>query len=182
MPAATQRLADRDQDALRASLPPAKTRRWVPRQKAAVVTAVRNGILTLDEARARYRLTEEEFLSWQESLDQDGLDGLRTTRLAERRKALRRAVDEAGTINLSTGQIDCSIKDIGAHGARLELRASVSLPPTFQLRCERNGRASWVSVIWRRGKSIGVRFEASLAAPTEFRSTIGDWLLGGDGS
>ncbi|MBO0663067.1 DUF1153 domain-containing protein [Jiella sp. MQZ9-1] len=71
-----------------ADLPPINTRRWVIRRKAEVVAAVRGGLLSLDEACSRYTLTVEEFLSWQISIDQHGLAGLRTTQLQEyRRKA-----------------------------------------------------------------------------------------------
>lgn len=160
------------------SLLPAQTARWVPRQKAAVVAAVRGGALTLQEARKRYRLTEEEFLSWQESLDRDGLDGLRSSMVAERRRTPRRVVEEASTVLLSAGQVDCVIKDIGAQGARLEFAAPITIPRTFELKCERSGRSSWVSVIWQRGKSIAVRFETPLSGRTETKSAIGDWLLG----
>jgi hypothetical protein len=61
-------------------LPPRETERWVIRRKAEVVAAVRGGLLTLDEACERYRLTNEEFLGWQKSIDSHGLAGLRTTR------------------------------------------------------------------------------------------------------
>ena len=47
-----------------ADLPPTNTRRWVIRRKAEVVAAVRGGLLSLDEACQRYKLTTEEFLSW----------------------------------------------------------------------------------------------------------------------
>ena len=50
-------------------LPPAETERWVIRRKAEVVAAVRGGLLTLDDACERYRLTNEEFLGWQASID-----------------------------------------------------------------------------------------------------------------
>jgi len=66
-------------------LPPANTQRWVIRRKAEVVAAVRGGLLSLDEACERYCLTNEEFLSWQQSLDRHGLPGLRTTQLREYR-------------------------------------------------------------------------------------------------
>ena len=46
-------------------LPPPTTKRWVIRRKAEVVAAVRGGLLSLEEACARYTLTVEEFLSWQ---------------------------------------------------------------------------------------------------------------------
>jgi len=68
-----------------ADLPPKDTKRWVIRRKAEVVAAVRGGLLTLDEACERYRLTNEEFLGWQKSIDQHGLAGLRTTRIQQYR-------------------------------------------------------------------------------------------------
>ena len=49
------------------------------------VAAVRGGLLTLDDACERYRLTNEEFLGWQASIDRHGLAGLRTTRLQQYR-------------------------------------------------------------------------------------------------
>ena len=68
-----------------ADLPPPNTQRWVIRRKAEVVAAVRGGLLTLDEACARYSLTNEEFLTWQQSIDRYGMPGLRTTRLQQYR-------------------------------------------------------------------------------------------------
>ena len=72
-----------------ADLPDSNTSRWVMRRKAQVVTAVRGGLLSLDEACARYRLTVDEFLSWQQSLDRHGLAGLRTTKIQDYRKPLK---------------------------------------------------------------------------------------------
>ena len=69
-----------------ADLPPSNTRRWVIRRKAEVVAAVRGGLLSLDEACSRYTLTVGEFVSWQMSIDQHGLAGLRTTQIQEYRK------------------------------------------------------------------------------------------------
>ena len=66
-------------------LPPPDTGRWVIRRKAEVVAAVRGGLLSLEEACARYTLTVDEFLSWQVSIDQFGLAGLRTTRIQQYR-------------------------------------------------------------------------------------------------
>jgi hypothetical protein len=66
-------------------LPPGDTERWVIRRKAEVVAAVRGGLLSLEDACDRYRLTSEEFLAWQKSIDQHGLAGLRTTRIQQYR-------------------------------------------------------------------------------------------------
>ncbi len=68
-----------------ADLPPQGTKRWVPRRKAEVVAA-----LSLQEACSRYSLTVDEFRSWQESEDQYGLRGLRTTRIQRYRPGHRR--------------------------------------------------------------------------------------------
>lgn len=68
-----------------ADLPPTTTRRWVIRRKAEVVAAVRGGLLSLEEACTRYTLTVEEFLSWQASIEDHGLAGLRTTRIQQYR-------------------------------------------------------------------------------------------------
>ncbi len=66
-------------------LPPPGTKRWVVRRKAEVVSGVRNGVLTLDEACTRYNLSVEEFLSWQSLIDRHGIRGLRATRLQKYR-------------------------------------------------------------------------------------------------
>jgi len=68
-----------------ADLPPPNTRRWVIRRKAEVVAAVRGGLLSIEDACNRYRLTVEEFLSWQRSIDRHGLPGLRATRIQQYR-------------------------------------------------------------------------------------------------
>ena len=68
-----------------ADLPPAGTCRWGMRQKAKVVAAVRNGLISLDEACRRYSLSVDEFLTWQKLIDNHGVRGLRATRIQEYR-------------------------------------------------------------------------------------------------
>ena len=63
------------------SLPPPSTSRWVVRRKAEVVAAVNGGLLSVDEACARYTLSLEEFASWQRAVDRSGMPGLRVTRI-----------------------------------------------------------------------------------------------------
>jgi uncharacterized protein DUF1153 len=75
--------------ALLSELPPPNTQRWVIRRKAVVVAAVRSGVLTLEEACERYKLSIEEFLSWQRLIDSHGMAGLRVTRLQDYRNAPR---------------------------------------------------------------------------------------------
>jgi len=63
--------------------------RWVIRRKAEVVAAVRNGLIGLDEACERYRLSVEEFLNWERLVTAHGLRGLRVTRSQQYRDAGR---------------------------------------------------------------------------------------------
>jgi len=71
-------------------LPSPNTKRWVIRRKAAVVDAVKSGILTLEQACERYKLSTEEFFTWQALVDHHGIPGLRVTRLQSYRAGDRR--------------------------------------------------------------------------------------------
>ena len=67
-------------------LPPPGTRRWVIRRKAEVVAGVRSGLISLEDACARYTLSVEEFASWERLIDRHGLRGLRATRVQQYRE------------------------------------------------------------------------------------------------
>jgi hypothetical protein len=75
-------------------LPPPHTRRWVIRRKAEVVAGVRAGLLSLEEACERYKLSVEEFLSWERLIDAHGVRGLRTTRLQQYRRTPQQPSDD----------------------------------------------------------------------------------------
>jgi transposase-like protein len=62
-------------------LPPPDTKRWTARRKAAVVAAVSSGMITIDEVCRRYALSVEEFLSWRNTIQMHGVQGLQTTKL-----------------------------------------------------------------------------------------------------
>ena len=66
-------------------LPPPNTRRWVVRRKVALLEAVEAGKITIEEARRRYQLSEEEIRAWQRAHEVHGLPGLRATRLQQYR-------------------------------------------------------------------------------------------------
>ena len=69
-----------------ADLPPKNTKRWVIRRKAEVVAAVRGGLLSIEEACERYRLTVDELLAGQRSIEKHGLPGRRATRVQDYRE------------------------------------------------------------------------------------------------
>lgn len=80
------------------SLPHDYATRWGAVRKAQVVQAVNSGLLRLDDALARYRLSIEEFQNWQRALALKGIDGLRATDTRARtfgRKGLQRMMDRA---------------------------------------------------------------------------------------
>lgn len=64
---------------------PAPTERWTCRRKAEVVAAVNGGLLTIDEACGRYRMSVEELASWMRAEERMGMPGLRATRVQENR-------------------------------------------------------------------------------------------------
>jgi hypothetical protein len=76
------------------ALPPADTKRWSPSRKAAVVAAARLGLISREEACARYMLSAEELASWEKALDQNGVPGLRTTRQQSYRYAQLHASEQ----------------------------------------------------------------------------------------
>jgi hypothetical protein len=71
---------------VRGLLPPVDVKRRTFRRKVAVVIAVAAGLLTREQACRRYKLTEDELLSWEEAFEAHGLPGLRSTRLQQYRR------------------------------------------------------------------------------------------------
>jgi hypothetical protein len=68
-------------------LPPPDTKRWVARRKAAVVSAVRDGKMNIEDACLYYRLSIEEFAAWERAIEAHGIPGLRVTRIQVYRDA-----------------------------------------------------------------------------------------------
>lgn len=60
-----------------AKLPPKDTKRWVPRRKAEVISAVQGGLISMSDACARYAISNEEFCAWVRAYERFGLSGLR---------------------------------------------------------------------------------------------------------
>jgi hypothetical protein len=70
----------------RADLPPPETRRWVASRKAVVVKAVEAGLLSAEEACARYELSEEELASWRGAVARHGEAALKATAVQKYRQ------------------------------------------------------------------------------------------------
>jgi uncharacterized protein DUF1153 len=54
-----------------ADLPSANVKRWTVLRKAEIITAIRGGLLNLEDACERYSLTITELISWQSSVGPD---------------------------------------------------------------------------------------------------------------
>ncbi|MCL4065306.1 DUF1153 domain-containing protein [Pseudomonas sp. GX19020] len=70
----------------RADLPAPETRRWVASRKATVVRAVAHGLITAEEARERYSLSEEEFRLWCDAVEKHGEKALKVTSIQKFRQ------------------------------------------------------------------------------------------------
>lgn len=68
-----------------ANLPASYATRWSASRKAAVVRAVQTGTISLGTALERYRLSGNEFRSWEEHLASDGVRGLKARELRSHR-------------------------------------------------------------------------------------------------
>ena len=65
----------------RADLPEPQTRRWVASRKAAVVRAVDHGLISEEEARETWDLSDEELEGWRKAVVRHGVGALRATAL-----------------------------------------------------------------------------------------------------
>ena len=53
----------------------------MPRRKARVVAAVEGGLITAEEAFARYAISEEEYECWKAAMSRFGMRGLCVTKI-----------------------------------------------------------------------------------------------------
>ncbi len=74
---ASQPILANDNRVSLAALPAGYSTRWVAARKAQVVDAVEAGLIRLDEALRRYRLSLEEFEGWQKARKLACVSGLR---------------------------------------------------------------------------------------------------------
>lgn len=74
----------------------------------------------------------------------------------EHRITGRHRVLKAGTIEFGGGAIDCTIRNISASGAALDVASPLGIPAQFTLVAEGNHMPC--RVVWRKEKRIGVAF------------------------
>ncbi len=70
----------------RADLPRPGVHRWVASRKAAVVRAVRHGLITRGDALSLYGLSEEELDTWCAAVEAHGESALKATKIQRYRQ------------------------------------------------------------------------------------------------
>lgn len=68
-----------------ADLPSSCDTYWVARRKAELLAAIDGGLIGLEHACHKYRLSREEIDSWRRTLDRSGVPGLRVTKMRRHR-------------------------------------------------------------------------------------------------
>ena len=94
--------------------------------------------------------------------------------MVERRQAERQKSFLRGCIYFDKGRsaVDCLIRDISSHGARLIFSDTVPIPDAFDLYVPRRVQTLKARVHWRQGDEIGVAFGKAGRAPEQDTSDV----------
>jgi hypothetical protein len=77
----------------------------------------------------------------------------------EHRHARRSRIFKAGTIEFSGNAIPCTVRNLSASGAALEINSPLWFPDRFTLAIASDGSRRACRIVWRNEKRIGVAFE-----------------------
>ena len=76
----------------------------------------------------------------------------------DKRKAARRTVLKTGRIRFEKSSEICTVRDMSATGAAIDLAHTASIPDKFTLVLEMESAARNCTVVWRKDRQLGVRF------------------------
>jgi len=79
--------------------------------------------------------------------------------MIEKRAAPRHKVFKRGTIAFGGGGFDCTVRNLSATGARVEVASPVDLPPSFMLMIESDQFMRRCRPVWSDHQRIGVAFD-----------------------
>ena len=77
----------------------------------------------------------------------------------EARRSTRHRVLKAGTIEFGGGAIDCTIRNLSASGAALQVESQTGIPDQFTLVVPADGLHRPCHVAWRKSSRLGVAFD-----------------------
>lgn len=77
----------------------------------------------------------------------------------EHRATQRRTTLKGGRIVFNAGRstVDCTVRNLSAKGAKLQVASVVGIPDTFDLLLDGHARQP-CRVVWRRLKELGIEF------------------------
>ncbi len=78
--------------------------------------------------------------------------------MIEKRAAQRHRVFKAGTIAFEDSGIACTVRNISASGAAIDLEGPVTLPQSFTLSIARDNFVRNCRPVWRSDRRIGLAF------------------------
>jgi hypothetical protein len=79
--------------------------------------------------------------------------------MIEKRSATRHRVYKRGTISFNGAGFDCTVRNLSARGARIDVDGLVPLPEHFDLVIESDKVTYRCRMIWSSAQRIGVVFE-----------------------
>jgi hypothetical protein len=77
----------------------------------------------------------------------------------ERRSSPRHRVLKAGTIEFGSEALACTVRNLSASGAGIEVNSPLWFPDRFVLAIASEGWRKPCRVVWRQEKRVGVAFE-----------------------
>jgi hypothetical protein len=82
----------------------------------------------------------------------------------DHRKAQRHRTLKGGLIVFNDGRstIECMVRNMSEGGAQLTVASVLGIPQTFVLKLNEGGQVQ-ATIAWKRGNTIGVKFEATPA-------------------
>jgi hypothetical protein len=98
--------------------------------------------------------------------------------MPESRTAPRIAARQRGkaVIGGSRGELDCTIRDLSATGARISFMNPTFLPRQFRLQFDDQDQK--VTVMWQAGVLAGVRFQTPLRHLAQRKKKVWPWSRG----
>jgi hypothetical protein len=82
--------------------------------------------------------------------------------MSDRRQAARFPMSGPAKIIVAAGQpaVDCTVREIAASGASLEVAADVQLPETFLVLPDDGDACAYrCSLVWRNDTLVGIKFD-----------------------
>lgn len=78
--------------------------------------------------------------------------------MIERRAAQRHRVFKGGTITFENSGIACTVRNLSADGAAIDLDGPATLPPSFRLSISCDNFVRNCRPVWRSDRRVGLAF------------------------